>query len=402
MELEITDKILLASFAIAFVLGAIANRTNFCTMGAVSDWVNMGDKGRIGAWFFAIAVAIAGVLALEAADLVDVGSSRPPYRGSLFDWSRYILGGLMFGVGMTFASGCGNKNLIRLGGGNIKSVFVVAVAGAMAYLMNKTDFYGTVFYSWQQPIAIDLAKRGYESQEIGALVAGTAGMESSGTAHLVLGGLITLVILFFLFRNADFRTSISNIIGGLTVGLAVLGGWYLTGGPWGRAWMEAVDFMDTPPVNVGVQSYTFISPMGETLTWLAQPTNIKLVSFGVAALLGVIAGSFVYALISRSFRFEWFASIGDFVRHMIGAVLMGIGGVLALGCTIGQGVTGVSTLSLGSFMALGSIILGSALTMKVQYYKMVYEKEASFMAALVTGLVDLRLLPKGMRRLEDV
>jgi uncharacterized membrane protein YedE/YeeE len=110
----------------------------------------------------------------------------------------------------------------------------------------------------------------------------------------------------------------------------------------------------------------------------------------------------LWALLSRSFRFEWFASFRDFLNHFVGAILMGFGGVLAMGCTIGQGITGVSTLAVGSFIALGGIVLGSALTMKVQYYRMVYEEEASLMGALVTALVDFRLLPKGLRRLEAV
>jgi len=122
----------------------------------------------------------------------------------------------------------------------------------------------------------------------------------------------------------------------------------------------------------------------------------------VMSLFGVILGSFLWALVSRSFRFEWFASVRDFVNHFVGALLMGFGGVLALGCTIGQGITGISTLAIGSFIAFGGIVLGSALTMKVQYYRMVYEGEASFPAALITALVDLRLLPQGMRRLEAV
>jgi hypothetical protein len=120
------------------------------------------------------------------------------------------------------------------------------------------------------------------------------------------------------------------------------------------------------------------------------------------ALLGVIAGSFLWSLINRSFRIEWFASFGDFVNHLVGAILMGFGGVLAMGCTIGQGITGVSTLAVGSFVTLISIILGSALTMKVQYYKMVYEDEASVFSALVTSLADMHLLPNSLRKHEAV
>jgi uncharacterized membrane protein YedE/YeeE len=153
---------------------------------------------------------------------------------------------------------------------------------------------------------------------------------------------------------------------------------------------------------VGAQSFTFVNPAGEMLYYFTRPGNVSLITFGLASLFGVLIGSFLYAILSRSFRIEWFASFKDFVNHMIGAVLMGIGGVLAMGCTIGQGVTGVSTLAVGSYLALGAIILGSALTMKVQYYKLVYEEEATFAKALLSGMADLRLLPQSMRKLDAV
>ncbi len=134
--------------------------------------------------------------------------------------------------------------------------------------------------------------------------------------------------------------------------------------------------------------------MGQTYGYIAGGFAAKYLTFGLMALFGVITGSFLWSLMTRSFRIEWFASFKDFINHVIGAVLMGFGGVMAVGCTIGQGITGVSTLALGSIMALFSIIFGSAITMKIQLYKMMYE-DASFMSALITGLVDMRLLPKG-------
>jgi uncharacterized membrane protein YedE/YeeE len=402
MELGIATQVMLISAALAVILGAVVNKTNFCTMGAVSDWVNMGDTGRMRSWFMAVAVAIIGVLIFEALGTFDTGTSRVPYRNSTFFWPRYLLGGLMFGVGMTLASGCGNKNLIRIGGGNIKSIFVVIVAGAFAYLMTQTDFYGVVFHNWMQPLSPDLAAFNIPDQSLGTVVGSIFGMENASSLNLIVGGLFALVLLGIIFKSGEFRSSLDLVLGGLVVGLAVVGAWYVTGGPMGSAWVEAVDFMDEPPVGVGTQSFTFINPMGETLSYLASGGSSTLLTFGVVTLAGVILGSFLYALFSRSFRIEWFVDFKDFANHMIGAVLMGIGGVLAMGCTVGQGVSGVSTLALGSFLAMGAIILGSAMTMKVQYYKLVYEEEASFGKAFITGLVDLHLLPEGMRKLEAV
>ncbi|MDH5185285.1 MAG: YeeE/YedE family protein, partial [Gammaproteobacteria bacterium] len=150
------------------------------------------------------------------------------------------------------------------------------------------------------------------------------------------------------------------------------------------------------------QSFTFINPMGQTLGYVSSGFDGSLLTFGIVALLGVIVGSFIWAMISKGFRIEWFANGKDFWTHLIGAILMGFGGVLAMGCTIGQAITGVSTLALGSFLAFGGIVLGSATTMKIQYYKMCYEDEATFSKALITALVDFKLLPKSMRKLDEI
>jgi uncharacterized membrane protein YedE/YeeE len=402
MELDIAQKVLLSVFLIALVMGAVVNKTNFCTMGAVSDLVNIGDTGRFRSWLFAIAIALIGVIIFEAMEILTVDGARPPYRTANFSWSRYIIGGVMFGIGMTLASGCGNKTLVRIGGGNIKSVFVLIVAGIFAYLMTKTDFYGIVFHSWMNPIAIDLAKYGINSQEISTLFGAIFGIEDVSILRLVLGGIISAALLFFVFKSADFRGSFDNILGGLVVGIAVLAGWYVTGGPMGQTWQDEMEFRDVIPLGVATQSYTFINPMGETLDYLAHPAKMNFITFGVMALVGVILGSFLYSIVTRKFRFEWFSSTSDFINHMVGAALMGIGGVLAMGCTIGQGITGVSTLAIGSIMAFVSIVLGSALTMKIQYYKMVYEEDATFSKALITSMVDMKLLPGGMRRLDAI
>ena len=400
MELDIAQKVLLSVFFISLIMGAVVNKTNFCTIKTVSDLVNINNSSRFRSWLFAIAIALIGVMAFEAMEILTVDSARPPYRTATFSWARYIVGGIMFGIGMTLASG--NKTLVRIGGGNIKSVFVFIVAGLFAYLMTKTDFYGIVFHSWMNPIAIDFSKYGINSQEITTLIGKAFGFENLISLRMIIGGLIALLLLIIAFKSKDFRGSFDNIFGGAVVGLAVLAGWYVTGASMGQTWQEEMQFRDQIPLGVATQSFTFINPMGETLDYLAHPTKYTFITFGVIAVAGVIFGSFIYSLVTRKFRIEWFSSRSDFVNHMIGAILMGIGGVLAMGCTIGQGITGISTLALGSIMAFFAIVLGSALTMKVQYYKMVYESEASFIKALVTSLVDLRLLPGAMRRLDAV
>jgi uncharacterized protein len=374
MEFTVHQQVLLSVFAVAAIMGAVVNKTNFCTMGAVSDWINMDDKGRMRAWLLAIAVALGGVLILEAAGKINIaGTTFPPYRTVNFAWLRYLLGGLMFGVGMTLASGCGNKTLVRIGGGNIKSLVVLLIASTMAYFMLWSDFYSIAFDSWMAPLAINLGGVGAKSQTLDGIVAGIVGMDSTATLHMALGAAIVLALTGFAFGSAEFRGNFDNILGGGMVGLAVVAGWALTGGALGTEWKEWAEMADTPPSRVEVQSFTFISPMGDSLRYLLHPTDFSLINFGIAALAGVIVGSLLYSVLTRKFRIEWFVNAGDFANHALGAVLMGVGGVLSMGCTVGQAITGVSTLAAGSLLTFAAIVAGAAGTMKYQYWKMMRE-----------------------------
>ncbi len=374
MELTIHNQVMLAVFVIAAIMGAVANKTNFCTMGAVSDWVNIGETGRMRAWVFAMAVALTGVIALEAGGVVNLsGETFPPYRTANFAWLRYILGGLMFGIGMTLASGCGKRTLVRVGNGNLKSLTALVIAMIGAYLMLWTPFYEKAFHPWISATSINLAQHGVPTQEVGSIVSGMFGLTPSRMLNFVVAVLAAAGMYAFVFRSSDFRGSFDNILGGGVIGLAIVAGWYLTGGALGQAWKEYADMATEVPSRVQVQSYTFVSPMGDSVRYLLNPTKMSLINFGVMALAGVIVGSFSYALAARSFRVEWFASGKDFLNHALGGLLMGVGGVLSMGCTVGQAISGVSTLAIGSILTFLSIVIGSAGTMKYQYWKMMQE-----------------------------
>ncbi|MFK5893768.1 MAG: YeeE/YedE family protein [Pseudomonadota bacterium] len=401
MSLSLTGQVFLWGFIVAVLLGIVVNKTNFCTMGAVSDWVNMGSMARLRSWALAMATAIIAVSIIENLGIFSLDTTLPSYRTENFSWLRNIVGGLIFGVGMTLASGCGNKALIRLGAGNLKSIFVILTAGIFAFLMSKTSFYEIIFHPWVTATTINLSSYSINGQDIPNFISALAGIENLANIRLLSGLLISLILLIIIFKSAPFRRDWENIIAGIAVGAAVVTAWYITGGPLGQEWIEAMEWEEQKPIGVAVQAYTFINPMGENISYLLNPNNFLLISFGMISLFGVITGSFLYAILSKTFRIEWFSSWGDFFTHMIGASLMGIGGVLAMGCTIGQGITGVSTLSLGSILAVSSIIMGSAITMKTQYYKMVYE-EAPFLHAFQSALVDLHLLPNKMRKLDDI
>jgi uncharacterized membrane protein YedE/YeeE len=381
MELDLYSQSLLWAFGLSVIFGAIANKANFCTMGAVSDWVNIGDLSRMRSWMLAIATAILGVGLLEYAGSIDLSlttsneTSNPPYRSANFIWLRHLAGGLMFGVGMTLASGCGNKTLVRLGEGNMKSLVVLVVMGFCAWWMLFSNLSYNGFLEWMLPLSIDFSQQDIPSQDIAAVVFGLIGTEWGPTHGLVIALLAGLPLLFWILRAPDFRENLELLSAGVVIGVLIIVGWYVTAGPQGLLLMEELEFMDDPPFFTGAQSLTFIGPTGHIAQYLKEGFAAIFLTFGVATVFGVVFGSFLYTLIFRRIRLEWFVSWQDFFMHVAGAVLMGIGGVLAMGCTIGQGITGVSTLALGSILTILSIIAGSAATMKYQYYLMMREDD---------------------------
>lgn len=409
MELEIYRQVLFAGFIITIVLGAVAYKTNFCTMGAVSDLVNMGDSGRMRAWVLGMAVAVLGVAILEYIGLADMSltasaeTGRPPYRSAVFPWPRFLIGGLLFGIGMTIGSGCGNRTMVRIGGGNLKSIAVLLAMGIAGYLMIFTNFGYYVFLQWMEPAFIDLRSLGIADQSLGAAVSGPLGLPG-GAASLAIGLIVGVLMLIWVLRSSDFLQNRDNVLAGIVLGLCVAAAWYVTAGSMGQSLIEEVAFLegDEQPYGVGAQSLTFVQPAAILIRYLETGFASRFMNFALVAGAGVIVGAFLYALVSRRLRVEWFQSLGDAGRHVLGGLLMGFGGVLSIGCTIGQAVSGVSTLALGSFLTFVSICLGSALTMKVQYYKMVYEDEANWASALVAGMADLRLVPQKWRRHEAV
>ncbi len=354
-------------FALAFVFGAVANRTNFCTMGAVSDVVNMGSWGRMRMWLLAIAVAILGSHALQLAGLIDLGQSY--YVRPNFTWLSYVLGGFLFGVGMTLGSGCGSKTLVRMGGGSLKSLVVFTFLGIAAYMTLK-GLFAIWRTTWIDPVAMDLAA---PRQDLPTLISSWSGA-SLGPVELVVALVVAGALLAFVFKDREFRGSFDHVLGGVVVGLVVVGGWYVTGH---LGFAENPDTLENTFFGTNshtIESLSFVSPVAFTLELLMLWSDKSLgVTFGVAAVVGIVAGSFAYAMASRTFRWEGLAGPEDTANHVIGGILMGFGGVTALGCTIGQGITGLSTLALGSILTFGAIVAGSALTMKYQYWRITRE-----------------------------
>lgn len=358
----LTKTIVWWGLGLGIVFGFIANKTNFCTMGAVSDVVNMGHWGRMRAWLLAIAVAMIGTNVLVYLGYLDL--SKTIYTGNNFPWLAYIVGGLCFGVGMTLASGCANKTLVRVGGGNLRSVVVFIYLG-FAALVTLKGILGAFRVNVLQAPAVTIQFE--HGQTLSALLSGMGGL-SPQALQLAIASVIGLAIMIFVFKDEKFRKNLDNNLAGLVIGLLVISGWYITGH---LGFGENPDTLEMTYLGTNshlAESMSFVAPTAYTLEYWAYWTDSSnIVTFGVATVFGVGIGSFLYALITKSFRWEAFSSAQDMFYHIIGGTLMGFGGVTAMGCTIGQGITGVSTLSLGSILALASIIAGSAITMKIQY-----------------------------------
>ncbi len=354
-----------SAFGLAAVFGAVANRVDFCTMGAVTDVVVSGDWRRMRMWLLAIAVAIVGATWLEATGLVDLGKSI--YAAPRVAWASHLVGGFLFGFGMTLSSGCGSKMLIRVGAGNLKSLMVLIVLAISAYMTLKG-----LFAVWRvntlDTLRLDTSAFGAAHSDLPSVVSALAG---GGSVKMALSLAIALGVATFALSARDFRETRGMIAGGLIIGAVIVAGWYVTGhlghlaeDP--RTLEEA--FIAT---NSGrPESYSFVAPVAYTLELLLLWSDqSRVVTFGVAGVLGMATGSAAMALATRRFRWEGFASIEDLVNHIVGGVLMGFGGVTALGCTIGQGLSGISTLAIGSFIALAAIVGGCIAALKYQYWR---------------------------------
>ncbi len=353
-------------FALAFVFGAVANKTNFCTMGAVSDIVNMGHWGRMRMWLLAIAVAIVGAAALAYSGQVDLAKAsvqRPNVA-----WLSLLLGGLVFGVGMTLSGGCANKNLVRVGGGSVRSLVVLTFLAIAAYMTLK-GLFGQWRASWLDPVAINLANLGWKDQSLATAVARLTGL-SAGSALLATAGVVVLALLVFVFKDKRFRGNATQIFGAVVIGGLIAGGWYVSGHLGFGENPQTLEHGYFATNSRTLESMSFVGPVAYGLELLMLWTDKSLhVTFGIASVLGVVLGSAAYALATRRFRWEGFASLTDLRNQLIGAALMGFGGVTALGCTVGQGLSGISTLAIGSFIAVAGIIAGSVAMLKYTLWR---------------------------------
>jgi uncharacterized protein len=359
----LSARILWASFALAVVFGAIAQRTQFCTMGAVADIVNMGDWSRMRAWVLAMGVATIGFNSMVGLGWVQAGNSL--YAGPRLLLLSHTLGGALFGFGMVLASGCGSKTLVRIGGGSLKGLLVFCVLALAAYATMRG-----LFSVWRVAVLDPVSLTLPTGQDLPSLLAHASGTGSTKSWAWALGLGLGGAMVAFAVARAEGR-SFDVLLSGVGLGLVVVAVWWVSG-RWGHLMEHPLTLEETFLVTNSrrMESLTFVAPIAYTVDWfILFSDKLKLLTLGIASVAGVVVGSALVALVRGSFRWEGFAGTEDTANHIVGAALMGVGGVTAMGCTIGQGMSGVSTLALGSFITLACMIGGAVLALRWQVWR---------------------------------
>ena len=328
----------LAGLLAGLVMGYAARRTHFCTLSALERHWYAGDSTGLSSWILAAAVALFATQALIHIGLADIAGTF--YLSPLFGLTGAIIGGVAFGFGMALVGTCGFGALVRSGGGSLRSVVVLLVLGLSALAAQK-GLIAQVRVQIVDNVAIDLSP--LESQSLGAILSHLAGRDLS----LIVAAAVVLGLLFWAFRDAAFRRNRARILSGIVIGLAVAFGWWAT---------STAAFHAFEPVQI--EAGSFVVPIGDTIMHFATFTGV-VPDYGVGLMVGVVCGAALCAWLADDMRWEACDDARELSRHMAGGFLMGTGGVFAMGCTIGQGVTAVSTLAISAPVVMASIALGA-------------------------------------------
>ena len=343
---------LLITLFITTILGIIMQKTSFCTLGAVSDGILMEDWSRMRQWCLAIGIAILGVALMSHLEWIDVSKSF--YTGNRVLYLSTVIGSTLFGIGMVLASGCGSKTLVRIGGGNLKSIVVFIVLGLVAY-MTMRGFLGMMKANTIDKVSLSLST----NQDLPSILSASFGIAKENLRSilaLIIGG----VFIGFALLKKSFWSS-ENLLAGIGVGVAVTAIWWVSG-RYAHLTEDPNTLQEAFLVtNSGrMESLSFVAPYAFALDWMMFTSDkSKILTIGIVAVIGMIMGSAISSILSKNFRWESFRGVEDTANHLVGAALMGFGGVTAVGCTIGQGLSGLSTLALNSFIAFPGFILGA-------------------------------------------
>ncbi len=347
------------TFLLATATGVLFHRSHFCTMGAISDGVVMGDFTRARQWVLAVAVAALGFGFMAWRGWINPFNTI--YAGSHLSWLSLLLGGAFFGSGMVLGSGCVSKSLIRLGAGNLKSLVVLMAVGISALAAMR----GLVAI-WRVNSLDQVTVGTGAGPFLGQWLSSFTGV-SQPSAWLLAACLFSGVLCLWVFKDRQLLRW-SWVLPGVALGAVVVAFWGIAG---------VVGFVAEHPETLEpvflasssgrMEAISLTAPVA--LWWDALmyfSDGSKRFTIGMMTVLGLALGSFISAKKQGTFRWEGFTKTSDLALHLLGGCLMGVGGVMALGCTVGQGLSGLSTLSLGSFIAVSGMVLGAVVTLHWQ------------------------------------
>ncbi|WP_417669770.1 YeeE/YedE family protein [Roseibium sp.] len=337
---EIDPQVVLPFLGLAAgcVLGFAARVNRFCTLSSLERYWYAGDANGLRTWVLAGAVALGMTQVASMAGFADIEQSF--YLFPLFPWSGAILGGLMFGIGMAFVGTCGFGAVIRLGGGSLRALIVLVVLGLSA-LAAQRGLIAQLRVLVVDNLALDVSFAG--DQSIGSLLSFVLGFD----ARAVTAVLVLVVLLGWVFCDKSYRRRGWDILTAVSIGGAIAFGWLAT------TWASRNAF---EPVQI--EAGSFVVPVGDAILKLVTYTG-TLPDYGVGLIAGALIGAVAGAWWKQDSRWEACDDARELSRHLIGAVLMGVGGVFAMGCTIGQGVSGLSVLALTVPLTMGSIAIGA-------------------------------------------
>lgn len=335
--MEASTWLIVGGLSVGAIFGIVAQRFRFCMVAGISNWYLIRDYRQIFAFAAALFVAIAGTQYLEFSDTVDIAGSS--YRNAQFDWLGVIIGGLIFGIGGTLAGGCATRTIIKTAEGSVQGF--IALLSFMVFAAMTQFMYPLM----NMRLAITNSTNIFLDTDAG--VASVFGLP----AWLpVAGALLIMVGIIYFFRKRGINWPM--LIGGAICGAMVVAGWYTTG-------VLAVDPFAS---SESLSAITVSGPMAR-MGYLLMTGNVPAFSFTIAFVIGVFLFALLSALVTREFRFT--AMPKNMIGYTIlGGGLMGIGGTMAYGCNLGQGMSGMSTLSVESILAVVSMFLGTVVTVK--------------------------------------
>ncbi|WP_297769144.1 YeeE/YedE family protein [uncultured Roseovarius sp.] len=337
----IPEPLLIALFGFGggLILGLAARLGRFCTLGAIEDLLYQNSDTRLRMWGLAIGVAGLSAFALAGMGLFEI--ERNAYWITPWSPLASVIGGLLFGYGMSLAGNCGYGALARFGGGDLRAFVIVLVMGISAYIMMSGPFARLRIMATEATSPI-LESQSY-AQVLGAL---------TGLPMIYVGLAVSALIALSALASRAFLADRRSLFWGAMVGIAVTTGWA------GTSWVATHGFLPQP-----VQTHTFSAPLGESILFLMTASGGGL-SFGVASVFGVLAGAFCGSLIKGHFRWEACEDPRELRRQILGAVCMGFGAVLAFGCTVGQGISAFSVLSFSAPITFAAIFIGASIGLR--------------------------------------